>query len=142
MKKHAKKPPSARHAGLKLLGGSDTRVPRSPQASVLESFKNKNPQRDYWIHFDCPEFTSICPVTGQPDFGTITISYVPEALCVESKSLKFYLFSYRNRGAFNEDIVNRILNDLVKAVSPRKATVRGVFTARGGISITVEASHP
>jgi 7-cyano-7-deazaguanine reductase len=131
-----------RGEGLTLLGRSRQRYPRSPDRARLETFRNRHPRRDYWVTFDCPEFTSLCPVTGQPDFGRITIRYIPDARCVESKSLKMYLFSYRNRGTFHEEAANRILDDLVKAAGPRKAVVTGVFNARGGISITVEAAYP
>jgi 7-cyano-7-deazaguanine reductase len=103
--------------------------------SVLESFKNKHPDRDYWVKFNCPEFTSLCPVTGQPDFATIYISYLPGEKMLESKSLKLYLFSFRNHGAFHEDCVNIILNDLVELLQPKYIEVTGKFLPRGGISI-------
>lgn len=109
---------------------------------MLEAFANQHPSRDYWITFDCPEFTALCPITGQPDFGHLVIRYVPNRLCVESKSLKLYLFAFRNHGTFHEDVVNRVLNDLVRAVRPRQAVVRGDFNRRGGISISVEAAYP
>lgn len=128
--------------GLSLLGRGSTRYPASPDRALLEAFDNPRPGREYWITFDCPEFTAICPITGQPDFGHITIRYVPNRKCVESKSLKLYLFSFRNHGAFHEDAVNRILDDLVKAIRPRRMHVKGDFNRRGGIAITVEASHP
>jgi 7-cyano-7-deazaguanine reductase len=127
---------------LTLLGKSKTRYPDSPGKARLESFRNANPGRDYWVEFDCPEFTALCPITGQPDFGHITIRYIPDQWCVESKSLKLYLYSYRNAGCFHEAAVNRILDDFVNAVHPRKAIVRGVFNPRGGIAITVEATTP
>ena len=107
---------------------------------VLETFDNQYPGRDYTIEIVCPEFTSVCPRTGQPDFGTLTITYVPEAKCVELKSLKLYLQQYRNEGIFYEDATNRILDDLVAAVQPRKMTLSAAFTARGGITTTVTAS--
>ena len=107
----------------------------------LETFPNPNPERDYLIRFDCPEFTCLCPKTGQPDFATILIEYVPDALCVELKSLKLYLWSYRDEGAFHEAVTNRILSDLVKATQPRKMTVTGKFWMRGGITTEVVASH-
>jgi len=129
------------HPGLTLLRKGEIDYPSTPDAAILESFENTHPARDYWIDFDCPEFTSICPITGQPDFGTITIHYIPDKLCVESKSLKLYLFAFRNEGAFHEEVVNRILDDLIVAVSPRKAQVKGAFNARGGIAITVEATY-
>ena len=103
----------------------------------LETFPNPRPGRDYAIHFDCPEFTCLCPVTGQPDFATITIEYVPDALCVELKSLKLYLWSYRDEGAFHEAVTNQICDDLVAALAPRRITVNGKFLVRGGISTTV-----
>ena len=107
----------------------------------LETFDNPHPQRDYTITHVAPEFTSVCPKTGQPDFGTITIEYVADAACVELKSLKLYLQSYRNEGVFYEDIVNRILDDLVAAASPRRMTVTGEFTPRGGMHSIVRAEH-
>lgn len=103
--------------------------------SVLESFDNKHPDRDYWVKFNCPEFTSLCPITGQPDFASIYISYIPDKKMLESKSLKLYLFSFRNHGAFHEDCVNIILNDLVELLQPRYIEVVGKFLPRGGISI-------
>jgi len=139
--KTSKKPPGPQ-AGLTLLTRRDTPVPTSPDRAKLEAFANTHPERDYWIEFDCPEFTALCPVTSQPDFGHITIRYVPDTLCLESKSLKLYLFSFRNHGTFHEAAVNRILDDLVKAVKPRRAVVKGVFRPRGGIAITVEAEYP
>jgi 7-cyano-7-deazaguanine reductase len=110
-------------------------------AAALETFPNPCPERDYEIAIDCPEFTSMCPKTGLPDFGTITIRYVPDAACVELKSLKYYLLGYRNQGIFYEAAVNRILDDLVAACQPRRMTVTGAFTARGGITTTVVATH-
>jgi 7-cyano-7-deazaguanine reductase len=102
---------------------------------VLETFVNKHPDRDYRVRFNCPEFTSLCPITGQPDFATIVIDYIPDLRMVESKSLKLYLFSFRNHGGFHEDCVNMILNDLVELMEPRYIEVTGLFTPRGGISI-------
>jgi 7-cyano-7-deazaguanine reductase len=129
-------------SGLTILGKSKTVYPDSPEKAVLESFPNPKPGRHYWITLDCPEFTALCPITGQPDFGHVTIEYIPHKRCVESKSLKLYLFSFRNHGAFHEAVTNRILDDLVKAVKPRKARVTGVFNRRGGIAITVVAETP
>jgi 7-cyano-7-deazaguanine reductase len=103
--------------------------------SVLESFDNKHPDRDYWVKFNCPEFTSLCPITGQPDFATLYISYIPDKKMLESKSLKLYLFSFRNHGAFHEDCVNIILNDLIELLHPRYIEITGKFLPRGGISI-------
>lgn len=107
----------------------------------LETFANPRPERDYEIRIECPEFTCMCPRTGQPDFATIRIAYVPDQLCVELKSLKLYLWSYRNEGAFHEAVINKILDDLVQACRPRRMTVTGEFNVRGGIHTTVTASH-
>jgi 7-cyano-7-deazaguanine reductase len=107
---------------------------------VLETFDNQYPNRDYTIQIVCPEFTSVCPKTGQPDFGTLTISYVPEAKCVELKSLKFYLQQFRNEGIFYENATNRILDDLVAVLHPRRLTLTAAFTPRGGITTTVTVS--
>jgi 7-cyano-7-deazaguanine reductase len=108
---------------------------------LLETFDNPRPERDYEIVIRCPEFTSVCPKTGLPDFGTVTIRYVPDRACVELKSLKLYLIEYRNRGIFYEAAVNAILDDLVQACRPRRMEVEGAFTARGGITTTVTARH-
>ena len=105
----------------------------------LEVFANPHPDRDYTIEMECPEFTSICPVTGQPDFGTIRIRYVPDQQCIELKSLKLYLWSYRQEGAFHEAVTNNILDDLVAACAPRQMTVVGDFNVRGGITTVVTA---
>jgi 7-cyano-7-deazaguanine reductase len=115
-------------------------VPSEPTRK-LETFPNPKPERDYEILFECPEFTCLCPLTGQPDFATIRIRYVPDAICVELKSLKLYLWSYRNEGAFHEAVVNQMLDHLVAALSPRKITVEGDFLVRGGIHTVVQASH-
>ena len=117
------------------------RRPTSP-ARRLETFPNPSPRRDYEIRFECPEFTCVCPMTGQPDFATIRISYTPDKECVELKSLKLYLWSFRDEGAFHEAVTNRILDDLVAAVKPRKAEVVGDFFVRGGIHTVVVARHP
>lgn len=124
---------------LNLLSASKTPVPASPEEAQLETFENTHPGRKYLITFDCPEFTSLCPITGQPDFGHITIEYIADKKCVESKSLKIYLFSYRNHGSFHEEVTNLILDDLVKACEPRWASVTGDFMPRGGIAIKVKA---
>ena len=108
----------------------------------LEAFGNPRPERDYEIRFECPEFTCVCPVTGQPDFATIRIRYVPDRRCVELKSLKLYLWSFRDEGAFHEAVTNRILDDLVTLLEPRSMTVEGDFYVRGGIHTVVEVSHP
>ena len=127
---------------LQLLGRSEVRFPAKPDAKTLETFPNRYAQRDYWIRFDCPEFTSLCPVTGQPDFAKLRIEYVPGERCIETKSLKFYLASYRNTRSFNEEVSNRIMEDLVTACQPRRIRVHGEFAARGGVSVTVDVAHP
>ncbi len=125
---------------LTLLGGQTVyRQDYAPE--VLEAFTNKHPENDYWVTFDCPEFTSLCPITGQPDFATIRIDYIPDVKMVESKSLKLYLFSFRNHGAFHEDCVNIIMKDLIQLMDPRYIEVTGIFTPRGGISIYPYANH-
>ena len=121
--------------GISHLGKAKTNYPSDYTPDVLETFPNKHPNRDYFIKFNCPEFTSLCPMTGQPDFATIYISYVPGERCVESKSLKLYLFSFRNHGDFHEDCVNIIMNDLIRLMDPKYIEVWGKFTPRGGISI-------
>jgi 7-cyano-7-deazaguanine reductase len=108
----------------------------------LETFENPKPQRDYVIEFDCPEFTCVCPRTGQPDFAHITIRYVPDRLCVELKSLKLYLWSFREEGHFHEAVINRILDDLVAVLKPREMRIEGEFNVRGGIHTTVTAQYP
>ena len=119
---------------LKNLGKSTDYI-FDYRPDVLETFDNKHQDRDYWVRFNAPEFTSLCPITGQPDFATIFINYVPEVKMVESKSLKLYLFSFRNHGAFHEDCVNIIMNDLIKLMEPKYIEVTGKFLPRGGISI-------
>jgi len=111
-----------------------------PPRDTLETFENQYPGRDYVIEIVCPEFTSVCPKTGQPDFGTLTFRYTPEQRCVELKSLKLYLQRFRNEGIFYEDVTNRILDDLVAVLQPRRMTLVAAFTARGGITTTVTAS--
>jgi 7-cyano-7-deazaguanine reductase len=115
-------------------------VPSRP-SKRLETFDNPAPERDYRIHMEMPEFTCVCPMTGQPDFATYTITYAPGPRLVELKSLKLYLWSYRDEGAFHEDVTNRILNDLVEACAPRRMTVVGEFLPRGGITTVVRASY-
>jgi 7-cyano-7-deazaguanine reductase len=136
MKKRATRP------AFKLLGRSESLHPSKPDKAILETFPNRHPARPYWVRFDCREFTSMCPVTGQPDFAVIQIRYVPDRLCLETKSLKFYLASYRHTAAFNEEIVNRILDDLVAVSRPRRMVVEGRFAARGGIALSVDAEFP
>ena len=119
---------------LKSLGKSSA-YEFSYNPNILETFENRHSENDYWIKFNCPEFTSLCPITGQPDFATIYISYIPELKMVESKSLKLYLFSFRNHGGFHEDCVNLIMKDLIRLMDPRYIEVWGKFTPRGGISI-------
>jgi len=121
--------------GVTRLGRKETAYADRYDPSVLETFVNKHRDTDYWVTFTCPEFTSLCPVTGQPDFATITIQYVPDVKMVESKSLKLYLFSFRNHGDFHEDCVNVILKDLRALMAPKYIEVRGRFTPRGGIAI-------
>src|SRR5438876_8777735 len=125
---------------LTLLSRSEARIPASPNEAQLETFPNPA-KRNYWIHFETDDFTSLCPITGQADFARIDIDYVPDRSCVESKSLKFYLASYRNERAFNEAVTNRILDDFVKACTPREAIVTAQFSARGGIALTVRAEY-
>jgi len=111
-------------------------------SKTLETFPNPSPGRDYEIRFECPEFTCVCPMTGQPDFAVIRITYVPDRVCVELKSLKLYLWSYRDEGAFHEAVTNRILDDLIGALRPRRAEVIGDFFVRGGIHTVVAARYP
>lgn len=124
--------------GLTLLKKGEMRYPTTPDEANLETFENANQQRNYWITFETSEFTSLCPITGQPDFATIRIEYIPGELCVESKSLKLYLFSFRQTGTFYEEIVNRIYSDLESLLKPRRLVVNGDFTARGGITSAVK----
>ena len=120
--------------GLKTLGKT-TKASTDYDPSMLDAFANKHPERDYWVTFTAPEFTTLCPKTGQPDFATLTIRYIPNKKLVESKSLKLYLFGFRNHGDFHEDVINVIYNDLVKLLAPKYMEVYGKFAARGGISI-------
>ena len=108
---------------------------------VLETFENQHPDNDYWVEFLCPEFTTLCPITGQPDFAEIRIMYIPDRRMVESKSLKLYLFSFRNHGDFHEDCVNTIMKDLVRLMAPRYLEVKGIFTPRGGIALPPYANY-
>ncbi len=125
---------------LSLLGRK-TEYKQTYAPEVLEAFDNKHPDNDYWVRFNCPEFTSLCPITGQPDFAEIRISYLPAVKMVESKSLKLYLFSFRNHGAFHEDCVNIIMKDLIALMQPKYIEVTGIFTPRGGISIYPFANY-
>ena len=120
---------------ITLLGSQNTKYNYDYNPDVLETFINKHQENDYFVKFNCPEFTSLCPITGQPDFATIYISYVPDIKMVESKSLKLYLFSFRNHGDFHEDCINIIMKDLIKLMEPKYIEVWGKFTPRGGISI-------
>ena len=126
--------------GLSHLG-SKTEYKQDYAPEMLEAFENKHRDNDYWVTFDCPEFTSLCPITGQPDFATIRINYLPDIKMVESKSLKLYLFSFRNHGAFHEDCINIIMKDLIKLMDPKYIEVTGIFTPRGGISIYPYANY-
>ena len=121
--------------GLTALGSQQTRYITEYTPSLLEAFSNKHPEYDYFVKFNCPEFTGLCPITGQPDFATIYISYVPDEKLVESKSLKLYLFSFRNHGCFHEDTVNIIMKDLIALLDPKYIEVWGKFLPRGGLSI-------
>ena len=120
---------------LTKLGSAGTQYKTEYDPTLLESFSNKHPENDYFVKFNCPEFTSVCPITGQPDFANIVISYVPDERLVESKSLKLYLFSFRNHGDFHEDVVNRIMKDLIALMDPKYIEVWGKFLPRGGLSI-------
>lgn len=130
-----------RFRDLTLLSASERNYPASPAEARLEAFDNVYADRDYVIEFDCPEYTSLCPVTGQPDFGHIIVRYVPDKKCIESKSLKLYLYSFRNTNTFHEESVNTILDAVVSACSPRRAEVIGRFRPRGGIAINVKATY-
>jgi len=121
--------------GVSLLGNKEAVYSYDYNPKLLEKFENKNKENDYFVKFNCPEFTSLCPITGQPDFASIYIAYVPNIYMVESKSLKLYLFSFRNHGDFHEDCVNKIMKDLIKLLDPKYIEVWGKFTPRGGISI-------
>ena len=127
--------------GITLLGNQHTRYANDYDPALLETFVNKHPENDYVVTLDCPEFTSLCPKTGQPDFGRIVIRYIPGERMVESKSLKLYLFSFRNHGDFHEDCVNIVMKDLVALMQPRYLDVSGIFNPRGGIRILPFASY-
>ena len=121
--------------GLTRLGSQEPKYVYDYDPDILETFSNKHPDNDYFVKFNCPEFTSLCPITGQPDFANLVISYVPDQRLVESKSLKLYLFSFRNHGDFHEDVVNIIMKDLIKKMDPKYIEVWGRFLPRGGLSI-------
>ncbi len=126
---------------LSQLGSKETRYAADYAPELLEAFSNKHPERDYFVKFNCPEFTTLCPITGQPDFANIIISYVPDEKLVESKSLKLYLFSFRQHGDFHEDVVNTIMNDLIRLLDPKYIEVWGKFLPRGGLSIDPYCNH-
>ena len=127
--------------GVTLLGNHGVKYPTDYTPELLETFQNKHPENDYLVTLTCPEFTSLCPKTGQPDFGKIVISYIPREQMVESKSLKLYLFSFRNHGDFHEDCINIIMKDLIRVMDPKYIEVRGDFMPRGGISIIPFANY-
>ena len=127
--------------GVSLLGNTGVKYPTQYAPEVLETFVNKHPDNEYLVTFTCPEFTSLCPKTGQPDFAKILISYIPREKMVESKSLKLYLFSFRNHGDFHEDCINIIMKDLIALMDPRYIEVKGIFTPRGGIAILPFANY-
>ncbi len=127
--------------GISLLGNTAVRYPDHYSPDILETFPNKHPENEYLVTFMCPEFTSLCPKTGQPDFAKIIINYIPRHRMVESKSLKLYLFSFRNHGDFHEDCINIIMKDLVRLMEPRYLEVKGIFTPRGGIAIYPFANY-
>lgn len=127
--------------GVTLLGDTAVKYPAEYAPEILETFENKHQGNEYLVTFTCPEFTSLCPKTGQPDFAKIIINYIPRQRMVESKSLKLYLFSFRNHGDFHEDCVNTIMKDLVKLMDPKYLEVKGIFTPRGGISIYPFANY-
>jgi 7-cyano-7-deazaguanine reductase len=131
---------SRKNEGLKALG-KETRYDADYNPTVLETFENQHPDNDYWVRFNCPEFTTLCPITGQPDFAEIRISYIPNKKMVESKSLKLYLFGFRNHGDFHEDCINTIMKDLIHLMEPKYIEVTGFFTPRGGISIYPYANY-
>ena len=126
---------------LTLLGNKVNKYRTDYAPEVLEKFANKHPDNDYFVKFNCPEFTSLCPITGQPDFATVYISYVPDKFLVESKSLKLYLFSFRDHGDFHEDVINIIMKDLVRLLEPKYVEVWGKFLPRGGLSIDPYANY-
>ena len=128
-------------SGVSLLGNQKVKYPTDYAPELLESFKNKHTENEYLVTLNCPEFTTLCPKTGQPDFGKIIINYIPREDMVESKSLKLYLFSFRNHGDFHEDCVNIIMKDLIRLMNPKYIEVKGEFTPRGGITIHPFANY-
>ena len=126
---------------LTHLGNKKTDYPTDYAPQMLESFANKHPDNDYWVSFDCPEFSAICPITAQPDYGKIIINYIPNQSLIESKSLKLYLFSFRNHGDFHENCVNVIMKDIKNKIAPKYIEVLGLFNPRGGISINPFANY-
>lgn len=133
--------PSSKQEALSLLGNQKTVYKTTYDPTILEAFENSHPKRDTFVKFNCPEFTTLCPMTGQPDFATLYISYIADKKMVESKSLKLYLFSFRNHGSFHEDCINQILLDLVALMDPRYLEIWGKFTPRGGLSIDPYANY-
>ena len=127
--------------GLTLLGSGSTKYANDYSPNLLEAFPNNHPENDHLVSFNCPEFTSLCPITGQPDFGKRVVNYIPDKKMLESKSMKLYLGSFRNHGSFHEDCVNIIMNDLVKLLKPKYLEVVGIFMPRGGISILPFANY-
>ena len=128
-------------SGLTKLGRKTTYRFDNPDIRMLEAFHNQHPERDYIISFEHPEFTSVCPITGQPDFATITLRYVPDVLCVESKSFKLYISAFRNHGAFMEVVTNKIADDLINLLMPRRLTIDSAFNIRGGTAISVRVNY-
>ncbi len=126
---------------FKLLGKSGV-FPNDPSEAQLETWTNDFAVRDYMIQFDCKDFTSLCPITGQPDFATLHIRYIPKDLCIETKSLKYYLHSFRNVKAFNEKVINQIANDIIELCDPKWLRIKGEFVARGGIELTTVVEYP
>lgn len=127
--------------GLTMLGSKTPHNFDRPEPSILEAFPNRYPERDYVIAFEHPEFTSLCPMTGQPDFGTIRVRYVPGEKCVESKSFKLYMAAFRNHGSFMESLTNKIADDLIGLLAPRRMTIEGIFNVRGGTQISIRVEH-
>ena len=136
-----KAPAKTETAGLTKLGKPTSFRFDNPDVSILEAFPNRYPGRDYVIRFEHPEFTSLCPMTGQPDFGCIVVTYAPGEKCVESKSFKLYMGAFRNHGSFMESLTNKIADDLIAVLAPRRLTVEGLFNVRGGTHISVRVEH-